>query len=226
MGPGARRLNNTVTSAESIPQQDGHCLAATCCRCSLITPSQSGRIASRTCARHMLICSQSLKLSHYLIYNITLFIVKLQMDVISLAIQLVTTVRQISEFVRCVRGAPSEVVKLAESLDQLQNSLDHARLLVDQQSTHPDLPNSIEALTSALEYCKTKLRGLQDLVDKIKAYLTAQHRALRTWGALKIILGKGEIQEAQSQIRDATTNLHSAIVINSAIAATMSIHEY
>lgn len=148
------------------------------------------------------------------------------MDVISLAIQLVTTVRQISEFVRCVKGAPSEIQKLAETLEQLQYNLDHARLLVEQQSTHPGLPASLEALTSALEHCKTKIRGLQILVDKIKAHLTAQHRALRTWGALKIVLEKGEIQEAQSQIRDATTILHSAIVINSAIATTISIHEY
>lgn len=130
--------------------------------------------------------------------------------------------RQISKFLRRVKGAPVEVVRLADNVDQLQGNLNHAKLLIDQQSAASGVPASLEALMSALEHCKARVRWLDELVDRIKEYVAGQNRTLRSWGSLKTIRKTDVIQEAQSQVRDAAMVLQSAIMLNSAI----SIIEY
>ena len=54
------------------------------------------------------------------------------LTVVSLTIQFVITVQQVNKFLRDVRDVFKEVVRLIETLNQLHNTLDHVRQLLEQ----------------------------------------------------------------------------------------------
>ena len=113
---------------------------------------------------------------------------------------------------------------LTESLILLQEHLDQARLLVNQQSALADHPGSIGPLASALASCKVKVERLMTVSDGFQKSLVSPSRFHRKWGSLKIVCKKDEIDSHQSQIRDAIAMLQSAILIN--IALTTNVYEY
>ena len=141
--------------------------------------------------------------------------------IVSLAVQLVETVQKISNFLHSVHDAPDEILSLAESLDQLRQHLDHAKLLVEQQSGLPDHPGSISPLTSALASCKIKVERLATVVDKLKKSFASQSRLHRKWASLRVVCKKEEIDGHRGQIRDADAMLQSAILLNIALATNM-----
>ena len=106
---------------------------------------------------------------------------------VSLALQLVEAVKKISDFLHSVQEAPSEVLKLAESLDQLHQHLIHSRLLLEQQSALPQLPGSFSALAGALASCEAKVQQLERVVSKVKTSLTGQKRWHRKWASVKLV---------------------------------------
>lgn len=52
--------------------------------------------------------------------------------VVSLAIQLVETGEKISNFLKSVRDAPNEVIRLGQTLDQLNSTLKQVSYLLEQ----------------------------------------------------------------------------------------------
>lgn len=138
--------------------------------------------------------------------------------VVSLAIQLVNNVKRISKFLHSINDAPNEVLRLREALDQLQGILDNAKIIVDQQSTIPGLPGSVSALTSALEFCETRVQKLENFLTIAQRRSSTLNRIQRSWSSLRIVLNREEIEKLHSQVREASARLHIAISTNSAIS--------
>ena len=135
--------------------------------------------------------------------------------VVSLAIQLVGTIDDVSRFLRNIRGAPAELASLCESLDQMRMTLDQAHCLLEQQFLVLRLPGSPEPIAYALGNCKKRIKGLEDFVKDLKKSSDRRHRASRVWASFRMVSKKEDIQHLQNQLRDATTNLQCAMMSNS-----------
>lgn len=135
--------------------------------------------------------------------------------VVSLAIQLVETGEKISKFLTSVHDAPTEVIKLGQTLDQLNSSLKQVSYLLEQQYLVLRLPGSPVFITNALGNCEKRLKMLEDVVQKAKILMDHRNRVQRSWAAMRFVSKKEDIQEMQTQLRDAEVGLHTAILNNS-----------
>ncbi|KAF7506410.1 hypothetical protein GJ744_011764 [Endocarpon pusillum] len=135
--------------------------------------------------------------------------------VVSLALQLANTVQQVSKFLRDVRDAPKEVVRLIETLDQLHNTLDGVRQLLEQQFVVLRLPGSPDSITKALENCEKQVKTLETIAEKAKRSLHDQPKLWRTWASIKSVAKRQDLDDMQEQLRDAKRDLQFAISSNS-----------
>ena len=135
--------------------------------------------------------------------------------IVSLAVQLVDTVREITKFLRNVQDAPKEVLRLLETLDQLQGTLDAVRQLIDHQFLVLRLPGSPVFITKAMENCEKQIKALETLVCKARKSLEHQHMLRRTWSSMKFVAKKQDIEDIQHRLRDAKTDLQFAVSSNS-----------
>ena len=135
--------------------------------------------------------------------------------IVSLAIQLVDTVQEISKFLKNVQDAPKEVLRLVETLDQLQGTLDNVRQLTDHQFLVLRLPGSPAFITKAMENCEKQIKALETVVRKARRSLEHQHMLRRTWSSMKIVAKKQDIEDIQCRLRDAKMDLQFAVSSNS-----------
>lgn len=135
--------------------------------------------------------------------------------VVSLAIQLVGTGEKISKFLTSVQGAPSEVIELGQTLDQLNSTLKQVSYLLEQQYLVLRLPGSPVFITNALENCERRIKTLEDVTQKANISTNHRNRVQRSWDAMSFVSKKKDIQEMQSQLRDAEAGLQTAMQTNS-----------
>ena len=135
--------------------------------------------------------------------------------VISLAIQLFETGQKISKFLSNVNDAPTEVMKLAQTLDQLNSTLEQVPYLLEQQYLVLRLPGSPVFITNALRNCERRVKTLDELSKKARKSLSHPNHLKRTWAALSFVWKKEDIQEMQSQLRDSEVGLQTAMLSNS-----------
>lgn len=135
--------------------------------------------------------------------------------VVSLSIQLVETGEKISKFLTSVQDAPSEVVKLGQTLDQLNSTLKQVSYLLEQQYLVLRLPGSPVFITNALENCERRIKMLEDVIQKAKMSMDHRNAVKRSWAAMRFVSKKEEIQEMQNQLRDAEAGLQTAMLSNS-----------
>ena len=135
--------------------------------------------------------------------------------VVSLAIQLVETGEKISKFLSSVQGAPNEITKLAQTLDQLNSTLKQVSSLLEQQYLVLRLPGSPVFIANALENCEKRIKTLENVIQKVKNSMDHQNRVQRSWAAMRFVSKKEDIQEWQSQLRDAEAGLQTAMLSNS-----------
>lgn len=102
---------------------------------------------------------------------------------VSLAVQLVTTVQQITKFFRNIQNAPKKVFRLVEVLEQFQGNLDHVKLLVEYQVANPGLPGSPRVFIEALQCCEPKVRRLEELIEAVSpsSHSQCMLRKLKSW---------------------------------------------
>ena len=134
---------------------------------------------------------------------------------VSLAIQLVDTVQEISKFLKNVQNAPKEVLRLIETLDQLQGTLDNVRHLIDQQFLVLRLPGSPAFITKAMENCVKQIKALETFASAAKRSLDHQHRLRRTWASMRVVAKQQDIEDIQCRLRDAKMDLQFALSSNS-----------
>lgn len=135
--------------------------------------------------------------------------------IVSLAVQLVDTVQEIRKFLKNVQDAPTEVLRLLETLDQLQGTLDNVRQLIDHQFLVLRLPGSPVFITKAMENCEKQIKALETLVCKAKRSLRHQDIVRRTWSSMKIVAKKQDIEDIQCRLRDVKMDLQFALSSNS-----------
>ena len=135
--------------------------------------------------------------------------------VVSLAIQLVETGEKISKFLSSVQDAPSDVTKLAQTLNQLNSTLKQVSFLLEQQYLVLRLPGSPVFITNALGNCEKRIKTLEDVIQKAKLSMDHRDRVRRSWAAMRFVSKKEDVQEMQSQLRDAEAGLQTAMLSNS-----------
>ena len=135
--------------------------------------------------------------------------------IVSLAVRLVVTVQEISKFLKNVQDAPKEVLRLLETLDQLQGTLDNVRQLIDHQFLVLRLPGSPIFIDKAMENCKKQIKALETVIWMPERSLKNQHIVRRTWSSMKLVAKKQDMEDIQCRLRDAKFDLQFAIASNS-----------
>lgn len=134
--------------------------------------------------------------------------------VVSLAIQLFEIAQETSKFVKGIGNAPSELIRLGETLDQLGSVLGYVRQLLEQELLVLRLPGSPIFILEALQNCERGLKPLKDIAKKAKE-APNDYRTKRVWKSLRFVMKKEHIEELQSQLRDAKSDLQFAVSANS-----------
>ena len=135
--------------------------------------------------------------------------------VVSLAIQLFDKVQETIRFVKEINNAPSEVVQLAESLEQLGFTLGYIRQLLEQQVLDLRLPGSPAFILNALQICEKKIKPLDEIVKQMNEPSDDHNRAKRIWTSFKFVIKKEQIHELAIQLREAKSDLQFSISANS-----------
>ena len=135
--------------------------------------------------------------------------------VVSLGMQIAGIIQTSSKFLRSVRNAPQEILRLADLLDQLQTALSHVDVIVEQQSSFGTSPGPLSAITKALQNCKTILVKLERLIDKLRGLPDGEHKFRRVWASMQTVLKKEELQEIRNQIQESLIALQLALSIYS-----------
>ena len=134
--------------------------------------------------------------------------------VIPLVIQLVTTTKSISDFLRTIREAPSELSDLIETTDQLQASLRQVQSLIEQQFSNERLASSPVFLLHPLELCGRRVQPTESFVKELRAILVSGTLIKSVTANLDIRAKKKRINRLESQLRDAVRSLQFAITCN------------
>jgi len=122
--------------------------------------------------------------------------------VVSLAIQLVDSVREIRRFFRALKDAPEELSRLLDLLDHMELMLGYIVKLVDPDS---DISPSV---LKAIQTCEKALNKLYVLIQKVKRNSTAQTPLKRSLGFFRLVCKKQEVEEIEKQLDRAVSNLN------------------
>lgn len=136
--------------------------------------------------------------------------------VVSLAIQLVVSVREIRRFLRDVSEAPKELRRLIDLLEQLELILENIGALVERQQHHaPETTIDVSAsILRAMRTCESKLKLLEDNVEVAKKTSSSNGKVKRTFGSFKLACKKKDTEEFESQLHDTISLLNLAMTTN------------
>jgi hypothetical protein len=138
------------------------------------------------------------------------------MAIVSLAIQLVGSVREIRRFLRSISQAPEELKRLIDLLEQLELILEQVGMLVQRQRGNTRLGESgvLASVLKAVNTCESKLAVLEGVVEATKQAAAASNRTARTLGSLKLTCRKKDAREIEQQLHDAVNLLSLTMVAN------------
>jgi Fungal N-terminal domain of STAND proteins len=136
--------------------------------------------------------------------------------VVSLAIQLVDSVREIRRFLRNVSEAPKELRRLIDMLEQLELVLENIGALVErqkQQAAEADVDVS-GSILKAMTTCESKLKMIEDVVEVAKKNSSVTSKPARTFGSFRLACKRRDIEEFEGQLRDAISLLNLTMTVN------------
>ncbi len=136
--------------------------------------------------------------------------------VISLAVQLASSVRDIHRFLGSVSGAPKELERLVDLLEQLHCILDGIRALHPKQKEQDNIPDMHPSVIRALQTCQSKLAFLESIVREANNNLNRHGKAMRAWTSLKLGLKRKGVSDFESQLEQAMIRLQTAMTTNMA----------
>ena len=122
--------------------------------------------------------------------------------VVSLAIQLVDSVREIRRFFRALKDAPEELGRLLDLLEHMELMLDNIGKLVEPDS---DISPSV---LKAIQTCEKALSKLGALIQKVKRDSSAQSPLKKSLGFFKLACKKEEVEEIERQVDRDVNNLN------------------
>lgn len=138
------------------------------------------------------------------------------MAVISMAVQLVSSINDIRKFLGRVSDAPKELNRLIDVLEQLELILQHIGTMIEKQRGH-SLRGEIDVSPSvlrAIKACENRVQILEEVVETAKRTSFSANKSTRTLGAFKLACKKKEIEEFESQVLNTISILHLAMTTN------------
>lgn len=136
--------------------------------------------------------------------------------IVSFAIQLVDSVREIKRFLRNISEAPKELKRLIDLLQQLELILENIGALVERQKQHSgqaDIDMSASIL-KAMKTCESKLEMLENVVEAAKKSSTAANKVARTFGSFKLACKTRDVEEFEKQLHNTISLLNLAMTTN------------
>ena len=134
--------------------------------------------------------------------------------VVSLTVQLISTTRDIINFLREIQDSPEELRCTIESLDQLRCIFEVVKSSLETRNNYVDLPPPPLLVSNALKICESKITVVELCVNKFKLVLDGQSLVRKKWASFKHVLKKGEIRKLQDQLDKSTSNLQLALNID------------
>ena len=101
--------------------------------------------------------------------------------VVSLAVQLASSIKKLYEFWDSVQAVPEDIYSIKADLELLSTVLSEIALEV-QQHQLPD-----RTLIIALNQCTVKVRVLNTLIDKFEPGFASRSRCVRNWSMIRAI---------------------------------------
>jgi hypothetical protein len=138
------------------------------------------------------------------------------MAVVSLAVQLVGSVRDIRRFLAQVSDAPKELQRLVDLPEQLELILQNVGMVVENQrknNERGDVDVSPSVLR-AIQACERKVAILEGLVETAKCSSSSSKKTTRALGSFKLACKKKEIEEFESQLLSPINLLNLAMTTN------------
>jgi hypothetical protein len=136
--------------------------------------------------------------------------------VVSLALQLVGSVRDIRRFFRNMSEAPEELNRLIDLLEQLEVVLEQIGLLAQRQQGNIRLGRKgvMTSVLRAITTCQKKLALLEGVVKATKDVSPNLNRATRTLGSFKLVCKKTDIRWIEQQLNEAISLLSLTMMAN------------
>jgi hypothetical protein len=136
--------------------------------------------------------------------------------VVSLAFQLVGSVREICHFLHSISEAPEELKRLIDLLERLEFTLEQVGMLVQTQRRNGRLDESgvLTSVMRAIRTCESKLMMLEGSILATKQLSADSSRARRTLGSFKLACNKKEIRGIEQQLNEAVNLLSLTMVVN------------
>lgn len=136
--------------------------------------------------------------------------------VVSLALQLTNTVRDIRNFLNGISDGPKEYERLVELLEQLDLVIDGVRSLLERQKIqNRDLaPAPAPAVLRALQGCQNALEPLSILVQEAKCAFRKPGVLSKTRASLKLTWKKNDVTIFEEQLQRAMTTLQTTLTLN------------
>ena len=134
--------------------------------------------------------------------------------VASIAIQLLNSTYTIRTFIRDVKNAPQELLRVASLLDRLGGILQIIVDLLDQQALLNDqlfpVPDSIHG---CLRRCEESIVPLQEIVDRYSSSQTS-NRLRRLQADVRAALKAGDVRSLEIRLQQEIEILSLALVTN------------
>jgi hypothetical protein len=140
------------------------------------------------------------------------------MAVISLSLQLIQSVSTIHAFVRTVKGAPTELSRLIESLERLRALLQDVSQLIELQTSRSGehIPSPSMTMFNCLKSCEKHLQPLQSIVQKYASpQIQDKSNSRRLWNSIMLGFKTSDIITFEARIQQEMANLTTALMLNS-----------
>lgn len=134
----------------------------------------------------------------------------------SLAIQLVDSVRKIQRFILHISEAPRELKRLLELLEQLELLLDNIGALVERQRRHTeetDIDGSLSIL-KAMRSCEQTLQMIQSIIERTRKRSSASNKATRALESFRLACKRKDIEGFEWQLQNAVVILNLTMTAN------------
>lgn len=133
--------------------------------------------------------------------------------VLSLAKELVATVKDIKYFIQNVVDAPAELERLEDLLIQLEQILESAIQVLDVGKITGATVFS-QSLHGAVFNCGKKLKNLQHLIQKFYSVGHGERKLAKIWSSLKLASKEEYIKDFECHLQQAFTILSVALTAN------------
>jgi hypothetical protein len=135
--------------------------------------------------------------------------------VVSLALQLVQSVETVRTFIRDVKSASKELVRLAELLTRLAALLQDVRDVMERQTSLQHFPRPSNTIFACLKSCEASLGLLEEVIKQHgRAEGNADSAVKRFRDDIRLGFKMKDIGTFETRIQRVIEELHAALGVN------------